>query len=108
MSVFCASRIRHSSCAIVTGVQTCVLPISGKEERVAAKLGPLVLGAAAGAVLGVALVLGGRAAASSGRSLPDAIALTPDLTTETRTGLLTLGRALLLIATGAFAVTVPL
>ncbi|HEY9555178.1 MAG TPA: copper resistance protein CopC [Acidimicrobiales bacterium] len=85
-----------------------VTMLAAKEERVAAKLRPLVLGASAGAVLGVALVLVGRAAASSGRSLPDAIALTPDLTTGTRTGLLTLGRALLLIATGAFAVTVPL
>src|SRR3546814_14010361 len=82
--------------------------LAAKEERVAAKLRPLVLGASAGAVLGVALVLVGRAAASSGRSLPDAIALTPDLTTGTRTGLPTLCRALSLIATAAFALSVPL
>src|SRR3546814_148194 len=27
---FCASRRRHTSCALVTGVQTCALPISGR------------------------------------------------------------------------------
>src|SRR3546814_12172459 len=28
MCFFCASRSRHTSCALVTGVQTCALPIS--------------------------------------------------------------------------------
>src|SRR3546814_10319523 len=28
MSFFCASRRRHTRCALVTGVQTCALPIS--------------------------------------------------------------------------------
>src|SRR3546814_5077083 len=28
MSCFCSSRRRHTSCALVTGVQTCALPIS--------------------------------------------------------------------------------
>src|SRR3546814_3440701 len=27
---FCSSRRRHTRCALVTGVQTCALPISGK------------------------------------------------------------------------------
>lgn len=85
-----------------------VTMLAAKEERVAARLRPLVLGAAAGGVLGVALILVGRAAASSGRSLPDAISLTPDLATGSRTGLLTLGRALCLVAAGAFAVNVAL
>src|SRR3546814_9782505 len=30
--VFLSSRRRHTSCALVTGVQTCALPISGSEE----------------------------------------------------------------------------
>src|SRR3546814_2483413 len=29
MCCFCASRRRHTRCALVTGVQTCALPISG-------------------------------------------------------------------------------
>src|SRR3546814_4654078 len=28
MVFFCSSRIRHTRCALVTGVQTCALPIS--------------------------------------------------------------------------------
>src|SRR3546814_17033696 len=28
MFIFCSSRRRHTSCALVTGVQTCALPIS--------------------------------------------------------------------------------
>src|SRR3546814_6498647 len=31
--VFFSSRRRHTSCALVTGVQTCALPISGAEVR---------------------------------------------------------------------------
>src|SRR3546814_11961039 len=30
---FCASRRRHTRCALVTGVQTCALPISALEIR---------------------------------------------------------------------------
>src|SRR3546814_19234697 len=30
---FFSSRRRHTSCALVTGVQTCALPISGSSER---------------------------------------------------------------------------
>src|SRR3546814_10456260 len=29
LCLFCASRRRHTSCAVVTGVQTCALPIYG-------------------------------------------------------------------------------
>src|SRR3546814_13023 len=39
---FCSSRRRHTSCALVTGVQTCALPIScatsGRESRSALAL----------------------------------------------------------------------
>src|SRR3546814_4324382 len=31
--VFFTSRIRHTRCALVTGVQTCALPILGLENR---------------------------------------------------------------------------
>src|SRR3546814_1526188 len=31
---FCSSRRRHTRCALVTGVQTCALPIYGKRRRV--------------------------------------------------------------------------
>src|SRR3546814_15136189 len=34
-SFFFSSRRRHTRCALVTGVQTCALPISGGERRVA-------------------------------------------------------------------------
>src|SRR3546814_4581377 len=30
---FFSSRRRHTRCALVTGVQTCALPISGKDKR---------------------------------------------------------------------------
>src|SRR3546814_2197953 len=30
---FCSSRRRHTRCALVTGVQTCALPISGEQYR---------------------------------------------------------------------------
>src|SRR3546814_20599038 len=33
--MFFSSRRRHTSCALVTGVQTCALPISGKALRYA-------------------------------------------------------------------------
>src|SRR3546814_4461470 len=35
MVVFFSSRRRHTRCALVTGVQTCALPISVDEERAA-------------------------------------------------------------------------
>src|SRR3546814_9132028 len=31
--VFCSSRRRHTRCALVTGVQTCALPISAQRQR---------------------------------------------------------------------------
>src|SRR3546814_5481214 len=31
--IFCSSRRRHTRCALVTGVQTCALPISGRRRR---------------------------------------------------------------------------
>src|SRR3546814_11644190 len=31
---FCSSRRRHTRCALVTGVQTCALPISAEDEHV--------------------------------------------------------------------------
>src|SRR3546814_14649832 len=38
MCVFlCSSRRRHTSCALVTGVQTCALPISIKEATIEAE-----------------------------------------------------------------------
>src|SRR3546814_1609841 len=33
MYLFCSSRRRHTRCALVTGVQTCALPISGLCNR---------------------------------------------------------------------------
>src|SRR3546814_6160670 len=34
---FCSSRRRHTRCALVTGVQTCALPISNPTKSVPAK-----------------------------------------------------------------------
>src|SRR3546814_13051548 len=41
---FFSSRRRHTRCALVTGVQTCALPISSQRQR----LGPFVSGGAIG------------------------------------------------------------
>src|SRR3546814_8814598 len=38
ISFFFSSRRRHTSCALVTGVQTCALPISGYDDALAAKI----------------------------------------------------------------------
>src|SRR3546814_3292313 len=35
---FCSSRRRHTSCALVTGVQTCALPIYFKDPNAVKKL----------------------------------------------------------------------
>src|SRR3546814_8081956 len=35
---FFSSRRRHTRCALVTGVQTCALPISGKPARAASRV----------------------------------------------------------------------
>src|SRR3546814_21193667 len=42
---FFSSRRRHTSCALVTGVQTCALPISSPQGLAARALPPLVFGA---------------------------------------------------------------
>src|SRR3546814_2087102 len=34
---FCSSRRRHTRCALVTGVQTCALPISEQDDKKTAK-----------------------------------------------------------------------
>src|SRR3546814_8125116 len=39
LSFFFSSRRRHTRCALVTGVQTCALPISGKRTLVMLALG---------------------------------------------------------------------
>src|SRR3546814_1042300 len=56
---FFSSRRRHTRCALVTGVQTCALPISG--SRLPTPPGTIVASARAGAEL----LLGDRAAARS-------------------------------------------
>src|SRR3546814_18731257 len=38
---FFSSRRRHTRCALVTGVQTCALPISSRTDRLGARLGPV-------------------------------------------------------------------
>src|SRR3546814_3076753 len=35
---FFSSRRRHTRCALVTGVQTCALPISGREDEAKAEI----------------------------------------------------------------------
>src|SRR3546814_6557343 len=41
--VFFSSRIRHTRCALVTGVQTCALPISGvHDQRIRPRGGQLI------------------------------------------------------------------
>src|SRR3546814_9826944 len=38
-SVFCSSRRRHTRCALVTGVQTCALPIFGSNPLISHSAG---------------------------------------------------------------------
>src|SRR3546814_9991830 len=38
MVVFCSSRRRHTRCALVTGVQTCALPISAAADSIRAMM----------------------------------------------------------------------
>src|SRR3546814_3182309 len=40
LKFFFSSRRRHTSCALVTGVQTCALPISANVERIEVLKGP--------------------------------------------------------------------
>src|SRR3546814_4462870 len=40
MFVFCSSRRRHTRCALVTGVQTCALPISFDVDAASCGTGP--------------------------------------------------------------------
>src|SRR3546814_6475448 len=39
---FFSSRRRHTRCALVTGVQTCALPISGRQEFARLKVPPML------------------------------------------------------------------
>lgn len=98
-------RVLALSGALLLVGAALVLMLADQEERVAARLRPLALLSAAAGIFGVALILVARAAAGSGRSFPDAISLAPDLTTGTRTGMLSLARALCLVAAGALAVS---
>src|SRR3546814_1551859 len=43
MDFFFSSRRRHTRCALVTGVQTCALPISGVLPEIAARAQPQML-----------------------------------------------------------------
>src|SRR3546814_6115448 len=47
MCFFFSSRRRHTSCALVTGVQTCALPISGGTIQLIADAGTIDLGVGA-------------------------------------------------------------
>src|SRR3546814_10302083 len=55
---FFSSRGRHTRCALVTGVQTCALPISVSSDQLAPPASPYVL--QAGAVIPAALITGIR------------------------------------------------
>lgn len=70
--------------------------LNGAEDAVVARLRPLAVVAGAVGALGTLLVLGGSAAATSGRPVLEAIRFIPDLATETRTGLLVTIRGLVL------------
>src|SRR3546814_19024934 len=60
---FLSSRRRHTRCALVTGVQTCALPISGRLERAldalraAEAAPPVLLGYCMGGLLALGLAL---------------------------------------------------
>ena len=77
-----------------------VVPTAQPDRRL-----PLLAGVIA--VAGVALLLVTQAAAASGRTLLDALDITPEITADTRTGVLSLWRLVLLAATTAL-VTSPL
>src|SRR3546814_16554243 len=88
MSVFFffSSRRRHTRCALVTGVQTCALPISPEAKRRALEAAAAAIRARAGEIAGANAK---DMAAARGKGLTDALldrlALTPD-PTEVKTG----------------------
>src|SRR3546814_2312179 len=56
---FCSSRRRHTRCALVTGVQTCALPICGLAEAAAGTINA-VLGLTGGALINAYAVEAGN------------------------------------------------
>src|SRR3546814_1353726 len=50
--VFFSSRRRHTRCALVTGVQTCALPISGEVAAARADLGVVAAGEGGDEIMG--------------------------------------------------------
>ena len=79
--------------------------VPANDTRVGRRLRRLTLLAGAVAALAVVLLLVAQAAAASGRGLVDALEVTADLTTGTRTGVLSLWRLGLLAATTAILVS---
>src|SRR3546814_4022848 len=77
LSFFFSSRRRHTRCALVTGVQTCALPISWKSRLTFAKVGMRMI---RNRLLGADLV--GTGAAIQGRLLE--IALRQQIRSEER------------------------
>src|SRR3546814_5554026 len=80
---FFSSRRRHTRCALVTGVQTCALPISRRSSRAAPQDGGSI--APEGHVLperverSVARPFAGRHSIQSGRRLPEPVTIDPEI-----------------------------
>src|SRR3546814_1274291 len=80
---FFSSRRRHTRCALVTGVQTCALPISRRSSRAAPQDGGSI--APEGHILperverSVARPFAGRHSIKSGRRLPEPVTIDPEI-----------------------------
>ena len=95
-----AGSLATAGAILVAGLASLERPVTRRAAAVAAV-------AATAAAVGVAVVLVAETAQVTGRSLPDAVGLTPDIVAETRTGLLQAVRlALVLIAAVAAGLAV--
>src|SRR3546814_2133048 len=89
---FCASRRRHTRCALVTGVQTCALPIENKRNvGLNRMISAMALGLASAALSDAALAQDSGPAAASAFDISANVSLTSDyrfrgisLSSETR------------------------
>src|SRR3546814_3220400 len=76
---FCASRRRHTRCALVTGVQTCALPIENKRNvGLNRMISAMALGLASAALSDAALAQDSGPAAASAFDISANVSLTSD------------------------------
>src|SRR3546814_1649455 len=83
---FFSSRRRHTRCALVTGVQTCALPIRAEAKTIPDRSGKIAHGGGAGSRLGLLGNLNGGRGARLDLHLPLKCALSDRRSEERRVG----------------------